>query len=95
MNEKERSEILAEVKRRYPPGTEFIVPHVSGNHKCKVLKGETFRFDNSGNCFISGGNHSKNGHSYTEVVYYNHFGGKWADITKLGENVVNNTYAIY
>jgi len=76
--ENSKESLLEEARRRYPKGTKYYPAHLSGdgNSICTVGDPDNFILL-AGDILESLGNKEKNGHSYTERIYYN---GKWAKI---------------
>ena len=76
-------ELLEEARRRYPVRTRFIPRHLTIQDKedaCIVAEGDLEKLiisDNGSLIYLSGGNYAKNGHSYTESLYYK---DNWATI---------------
>ena len=71
-------ELLAEAKRRYPPGTQYQVAHLNGNYVDTVLENDVFKCEENSNVVVITDRNSIDGWCCCL-----HNGYRWATIVSL------------
>lgn len=83
-------ELIEKSKKDYPIGTIFYSAHTGKLGPCKVTDHSKIFIETNEDVYLeSGGNKSKNGHNYNQLL---RFKGKWAEIISLPKTEVKEEW---
>lgn len=80
-----KEELLAKAKKDYPPGTVFIIAHLTGRHTSTIKKIPDYEYYPD-TMYVEGTNKA-----WCSTIYYK---GEWAEVIKKGITQ-ENLYKIY